>query len=75
MLDAIEHIQRKLKGISLGAFEEDDDRRRIVERCFEVISEASRRLPDAFKDRYPEIPWKKIGAHHVFQPGALSAAS
>jgi uncharacterized protein with HEPN domain len=25
-----------------------------------MISEASRRLPDQLKDRYPEIPWKKV---------------
>jgi uncharacterized protein with HEPN domain len=60
MLDAIENIQRKLGGLSLEAFEDDLDRRRIVERCFEMISEASRRLPDQLKDRYPEIPWKKV---------------
>jgi uncharacterized protein with HEPN domain len=60
ILDAIEHIQRKLGGVSLEAFEDDLDRRRIVERCFEIISEASRRLPNKLKDRYPEIPWKKV---------------
>src|SRR5262249_48873468 len=57
---AIAHIERKLEGIALGDFLGDLDRRRIVERCLEIISEASRRLPEALKQRHPEIPWRKV---------------
>ena len=46
--------------VSLEEFQSDLDRRRIVERNVEIISEASRRLPDDLKDRHPEIPWKKV---------------
>lgn len=60
IIGAIEHIRRKLDGISLDQFEADLDRRRIVERCFEIISEASRRLPADLKNRHPDIPWKKV---------------
>ena len=31
-----------------------------VERNVEIISEASRRLPEDLKERHPEIPWKKV---------------
>jgi uncharacterized protein with HEPN domain len=44
IIGAIEHIQSKLLNISLEAFQDDLDRRRIVERNVEIISEASRRL-------------------------------
>jgi len=60
IVGAIEHIRRKLEDISFADFEGDLDRRRIVERCFEIISEASRRLPADLKDRHPDIPWKKV---------------
>ncbi len=60
MIDAIDHIRSKLAGISLEEFEDDIDRHRIVERNVEIISEASRRLPDDLKKRHPEIPWKKV---------------
>ncbi|WP_419758120.1 DUF86 domain-containing protein [Acidisoma sp.] len=33
-----------------------------VIRCLEVISEASRRLPDDLKIRNPEIPWREVAA-------------
>jgi uncharacterized protein with HEPN domain len=60
ILAAIGHIERKLLGISLNDFLADMDRRRIVERCLEIISEASRRLPETLKERHPQIPWRKV---------------
>jgi uncharacterized protein with HEPN domain len=60
IVNAIDHIQSKLEGITLTEFEADLDRRRIVERSFEIISEASRRLPVELKLDHPEIPWRKV---------------
>ena len=33
-----------------------------VTRALEIISEASRRLPDGIKARHPEIPWVDVAA-------------
>jgi uncharacterized protein with HEPN domain len=33
-----------------------------VTRCLEIISEASRRLPDQLKVRHPAISWKQMAA-------------
>jgi uncharacterized protein with HEPN domain len=33
-----------------------------VIRCLEIISEASRRLPDELKARHPSIEWKEMAA-------------
>ena len=60
IVEAIDRIYQKVSGISLDAFQGDLDRRWIVERGVEIISEASRRLPDDLKARHPEIPWKKV---------------
>ena len=39
-----------------------------VTRCLEIISEASRRLPDDLKARHPSIPWKDIaGAGNIYR--------
>jgi uncharacterized protein with HEPN domain len=35
-------------------------RRYAAERCVEIISEATRRLPDAWKADHPSIPWSDI---------------
>ena len=34
----------------------------IVERCLQIISEASRSLPDDLKSRHSDIPWAPIAA-------------
>ncbi|MGY3031862.1 uncharacterized protein with HEPN domain [Bradyrhizobium sp. USDA 4354] len=33
-----------------------------VTRCLEIISEASRRLPDDLKSRHPAIAWRQMAA-------------
>jgi uncharacterized protein with HEPN domain len=39
-----------------------------VTRCLEIISEASRRLPDELKARHPSIAWKQMaGAGNVYR--------
>jgi uncharacterized protein with HEPN domain len=39
-----------------------------VTRCLEIISEASRRLPDDLKARHPSIAWKETaGAGSVYR--------
>lgn len=42
------------------AFIEDTRTVYAVTRCLEIISEASRRLPEDLKVRHPSIPWKNI---------------
>lgn len=47
-----------------------------VVRCLEIISEASRRLPDDLKARHPLIPWYQIAnAGNVYRHGYDALAS
>jgi uncharacterized protein with HEPN domain len=60
IVEAAEHIRNVLAGVPLEAFEQDWQKRWLVERGLEIISEASRHLPDDIKDRRTEIPWRKV---------------
>lgn len=60
IIEAIERVNAVLADVSLEAFENDWQRRWLVERGFEIISEASRHLPDDVKARNPQIPWQKV---------------
>jgi uncharacterized protein with HEPN domain len=47
-----------------------DDLRTVyaITRCLEIISEASRRLPDEVKARHPSIAWKNMaGAGNIYR--------
>jgi uncharacterized protein with HEPN domain len=51
------------------------------ERFLEIISEASRHIPDDLKERAPEVPWRRVAdlgnqlrhAYHRTDPGLLWA--
>lgn len=60
IIEAAQHIRAALVGVSLETFEGDWQKRWLVERGLEIISEASRHLSDDLKDRRPEIPWRKV---------------
>ena len=56
------------QGMSYRAFCADLRTVYAVTRCFEIISEASRRLPKPLKARHPTIPWTDIaGAGNVYR--------
>src|SRR4051812_38013229 len=60
IIEAIDNIRSILEGASLNAFEDDWQKRWLVERGLEIISEASRHLPETVKAAHPEIPWVKV---------------
>jgi uncharacterized protein with HEPN domain len=46
--------------VTIHDFEAERRKQWLVERGLQIISEASRRLPDAMKSRHPTIPWSKV---------------
>lgn len=49
-------------GMNYTGFSEDLRAIYAVTRCLEIISEASRRLPDEIKARHPAIRWRDMAA-------------
>jgi len=62
IVEAIRNIQSVTLNATMEQFELDWQKRWIVERGIEIISEASRHLPDELKRRHPEVPWPKVAA-------------
>jgi uncharacterized protein with HEPN domain len=62
ILDNIDTVAQMTEGVDLGAYRRDIKVRRAVERCVEIISEASRHIPDALKLENPEQPWEEIAS-------------
>jgi uncharacterized protein with HEPN domain len=60
IVEAVELIRGELAGMTLQSLESDKRKRWLVERGIEIISEASRHLPEELKARHPEIPWSKV---------------
>lgn len=72
ILDAIDQIGLLLAERSLADIESDRVVRAAFERFLEIISEASRHIPDDTKARAGGLPWRRIadlGNHlrHAYQ--------
>jgi uncharacterized protein with HEPN domain len=60
MIQAMERIRELTAGTDIAAFEEDWQKQWLVERGMQIITEATRHLPDDLKARHTGIPWKDI---------------
>jgi uncharacterized protein with HEPN domain len=60
MLDAIEDFLAIVGNASATELSADRTRRYAAERCVEIISEASRRIPARWKAEHASIPWSEI---------------
>lgn len=49
-VDGMDYLRFKQSYITVDA----------VVRNFEIIGEASKNLPDHIKEKYPEVPWRKM---------------
>ena len=62
ILQAAKAMQRFTKGVSVDQFKANEEKYEAVNRKFEIIGEASRRLSPEARNAFPEIPWKLITA-------------
>ncbi|MEA3179336.1 MAG: hypothetical protein QOI59_2859 [Gammaproteobacteria bacterium] len=60
MREAIANIAADTDGYDFERFRSDRRARQLVERNLEILSEASRRLPQELKDLEAAIPWRAI---------------
>lgn len=58
--ERIDLIDGLLAGKSRRDLEADQVALAAFERFLEIISEASRHVPDELKARHPEIPWRRV---------------
>ena len=62
ILAAIDAAADMTAGRDFGAFRSDIQLRYAIERCIEIVSEASRHVPADEKARFPDVPWPEIAA-------------
>jgi uncharacterized protein with HEPN domain len=60
VVEQIEKIEIFIKDLSYDDFIKDERTVYAVIRCFEVVGEAVKNIPKELKNKYPEIPWKRI---------------
>ncbi len=58
ILDAIIKIEKFIENQSYEDFVNDDKSQFAVVRAFEIIGEASKKIPDFIRQDYPMVPWR-----------------
>ena len=56
----IKKIEVFTEGLTYDEFKNDEKTVFAVIRCFEVLGEAVKNIPEKIKKKYPDIPWKRI---------------
>lgn len=56
----IKEAQDLAKELTLDELLTDSIKLRAFERIMELVGESIKRVPQDFRDAYPEIPWRKI---------------
>ena len=60
ILESIKKIEKYTKDLDYKKFSENELIIDAVIRNLEVIGEAVKNLPAELKDKYPDLPWRKI---------------
>ncbi len=60
ILDAAEKAERFAAGMDIETFERDDKTVFAVVRALEIIGEATKHIPSAVRQRYPQVPWRAM---------------
>ncbi len=60
IIESIENVEDFTKDVSISDFLGSALIQNGVIRCLEIIGEAVKNLPMEFREKYPDIEWKKI---------------
>ena len=61
ILHSIDSIEKYLQGVSKEEFLVSEEKQDLVSRRLEIIGEAVKQLPEDFKQKHADIPWRDIG--------------
>jgi uncharacterized protein with HEPN domain len=60
ILENIKDIESFSRGLTKEEFSKNKLKQNAIIRSLEVIGEAVKNIPDSFRKKHPEIPWKSI---------------
>ena len=62
ILESCDRILVNLEGATFEKFRDDLNTQDIFARRFEIIGEAVKHVPNAFREKHPEVEWRQAAA-------------
>ena len=59
IVESIDQVEKSTRDVTADFFKLDREKQNAVIREFEIIGEAAKNIPAAFRKKYPQIPWLK----------------
>ena len=60
ILESTSRIENYLQGVNEDSFYASTEKQDMVVRRLEIIGEATKNLPNEFREKYPEVAWKDM---------------
>ncbi len=60
ILQALEKIEKYVEGFSFDEFSQDNKTIDATIRNFEIIGEATKKIPEGLKKKNPQVPWRAM---------------
>ena len=60
ILDEIAFLESSSEGLTYAAFVSDEALIRAFARSLEIIGEASKKIPDDYRKKHPDVEWKAM---------------
>lgn len=60
IFDSIGDVENFIKEMDFKEFAKDKKTINAVIRSIEIIGEATKKIPKALRDKYPDVPWRKM---------------
>ena len=60
ILEALRKIAKYTEGLNFDEFSQDSKTVDAVVRNFEIIGEATKKIPEEIKEKYPSVPWRAM---------------
>ncbi|MBM3261763.1 DUF86 domain-containing protein [Candidatus Kaiserbacteria bacterium] len=59
IIESCDRIMANVNSVAIEAFRDDVNMQDAVIRRFEIIGEATKKIPEDIRSRYPDVPWKE----------------
>jgi len=60
IMDETDYLMKETRGLDHARFVQDETLKRAFVRSLEIIGEATKKVPDSLRQKYPQVDWRAM---------------